>query len=66
MVTFGASTPPFGVTMFVTCHIAGCPIEEYVRDGWLLWVAISVGFIILTLFPGLSTWLPELLLGPVR
>jgi tripartite ATP-independent transporter DctM subunit len=63
VVIFGAATPPFGVTVYVTTAIGGCSVEEYVRDGWLLWVALLFCFVLFTAFPQLSLWLPDLVMG---
>ena len=63
VVIIGASTPRFGVTVYVTCDIANCSVEEYVKDGWILWVALVFCFLLFTFFPQLSLWLLNLIMA---
>lgn len=62
-LTTGLATPPFGLTMFLMCTMAGVTIEEYSREA-MPFIAILVGTIALLIFvPGLVLWLPDALMG---
>ncbi len=54
-------TPPVGMVLYVLTGILKRPIGEIIR-GVLPFVAVLIGcLIVLMIFPGLSTWLPNLL-----
>lgn len=62
----GLITPPVGLNLFVVNAIA-----PQVRTEQVLWgafpyvVTMIVGIIILSIFPQIVTWLPDLVMGPV-
>lgn len=62
----GLITPPVGLNLFVVNAIA-----PQVRTEQVLWgafpyvVTMIVGIIILSIFPQIATWLPDLVMGPV-
>jgi len=56
-------TPPVSVRAFMVCDIAGCTIEDYVRDGWPFIAVVYICLIILVLIPSLTTWFPNLVMG---
>jgi len=61
----GLITPPVGLNLYVINGIApDVPLHEVLR-GSLPYVLIMVfSIVLLALFPGLATWLPDLLMGP--
>ena len=61
LVTMGGMTPPVGVTMFATCSILKCPFEDYVRECVPFVVTIVLEVAILTFFPQIFMWLPDLI-----
>jgi TRAP-type C4-dicarboxylate transport system permease large subunit len=60
----GLITPPVGLNLYVLNSIA-----PEVRLTTILWgslpfmLCMVVGIILLTLFPGIATWLPDFLMG---
>ena len=54
-------SPPVGINLYVSSTIANVPIHEVVRAAlpWVAVVCVMLGLV--TYFPALSTWLPELL-----
>lgn len=58
----GLVTPPYGLTMFLLCRIAGISVQAFWRYMWPIFLTMIVTLLMLTLFPGLSTWLPNLLM----
>jgi tripartite ATP-independent transporter DctM subunit len=57
-LTMGMITPPVGGLLFVTSVVAKVPLSRLVRELWpFMWAQVVV-LIILSLVPGLSTWLP--------
>lgn len=60
-ITLGGITPPFGYTMFVFKSVADdVPLTEIYRAAWPFVGIALFGMLLLTLFPGLVTWLPGL------
>jgi tripartite ATP-independent transporter DctM subunit len=60
-LVLGLITPPVGAVLFVTCGISGLKIEQLSRGIWPpFFVAIAV-LLLITYFPPLSTFLPQLL-----
>ena len=56
-------TPPVGVNLFVLKGISGLPFKDVVF-GLLPYVGLLLlGLVILYIFPGLTTWLPGMMLG---
>ena len=60
----GMITPPVGLNLFVTAGVAGMSMLNVVRAAapWLLIMFLFL--IIVTYIPGISTWLPTLMMGP--
>lgn len=57
-LTMGMITPPVGGLLFVTSIVAKVPLAGLVRELWpFLWAQIAV-LALLTLVPGLCSWLP--------
>jgi C4-dicarboxylate transporter, DctM subunit len=59
-LTMGMITPPVGGLLFVTSIVAKVPLARLVRELWpFLWAQLAV-LALLSLVPGLSSWLPGL------
>lgn len=58
----GLSTPPFGLALFTVAQVAGLSIEEMMRAIWPFVPPLLVVLILVIFIPGLTTWLPRLLL----
>lgn len=60
----GMITPPVGLNLFVTAGVAGMSMLNVVKAAapWLLIMFLFL--IIVTYIPGISTWLPTLMMGP--
>ena len=56
----GLCTPPVGSVLFVGVGVADTTIRAVVRPLLPFFVAMLVVLLLITLIPGLSTWLPEL------
>ena len=60
----GMITPPVGLNLFVTAGVAGMSMMNVVKAA-APWLGIMFIFlIIVTYVPGISTWLPTVLMGP--
>jgi TRAP-type mannitol/chloroaromatic compound transport system permease large subunit len=61
----GYLTPPFGVNLFV---MRGITQDMNIRTGeiygavWIFVALQALGLVLVMVFPGLATWLPNLLL----
>ena len=63
IITMGGMTPPVGVTMYTTCSILECPIEDYVKESWPFVLTVILEVAILAAFPSVVTFLPNLIFG---
>ena len=61
----GLVTPPYGLTMYLLCRIAGISMDEFWRYMWPIFVTMLATLGLVTVFPGLTTWLPDLIM-PVK
>lgn len=60
-LTMGMITPPVGGLLFVTSIVARVPLTRMVGELWpFVWAQLAV-LLLLSLVPGLSTWLPGLM-----
>ncbi|MCT1901680.1 TRAP transporter large permease [Oceanobacillus sojae] len=60
IVTMGGMTPPVGVTMYTTTSLMNVPIEDYVKESIPFIIGVIVLIAILTFFPGLVMFLPNM------
>ena len=61
LIELGQLTPPFGINLFVIKRISGAPLGEIVR-GVVPYYGLCLAFLVLlTLFPGMATWLPAMM-----
>lgn len=62
----GSFTPPVAAAMYMACSITGASVNEYFRDGWPCFIPIFVALALFVLFPQLSLWLPNLVMGVAK
>lgn len=55
----GLSTPPFGITLFVTSPMAGVTIEQTFKEAYPMVLASILGLLLVTFVPEFSLWLPR-------
>jgi tripartite ATP-independent transporter DctM subunit len=61
----GLITPPVGLNLYVINAIApDVPIRKVLWGSVPYVVCMALGIVLLCLFPGIATWLPEWLMGP--
>jgi C4-dicarboxylate transporter, DctM subunit len=58
-LTLGMITPPVGGLLFVTCNVAKVPLSELTKELKPFLIAHFFVLVLLTAWPGLSTWLPR-------
>lgn len=63
MVTLGSMTPPVGVVLYTVCAILDVPTEEYIKDSIPFVVAVILELLLLTFFPSIVLFLPNLIFG---
>lgn len=63
MIEVGMLTPPVGMNLFVLVGITGQEVglAEAAKASTPYWLALLVGVLLLTLAPGIATWLPGLM-----
>jgi tripartite ATP-independent transporter DctM subunit len=62
-LTIGLLTPPVGVVMYVVCGIFDCSMWEYIKGTWPFMLAIAAVVVLITFFPGLALYIPNLVFG---
>lgn len=63
-LALGGLTPPVGGLVFISCSVLNVRIADYVRAIAPLFAAQFAVLMVLTAFPALVTFLPNLLMGP--
>ncbi|MGM0701251.1 MAG: TRAP transporter large permease [Pseudomonadota bacterium] len=58
----GLLTPPIGMSLYMVSIITRMDFSEVVRGVLPFYVPLFVALVVVTLFPGLSTWLPNLIM----
>jgi tripartite ATP-independent transporter DctM subunit len=61
MLLIGLLTPPVGVITFVASSVTKTPLDETFRGVTPFWIALVVAVLILIFFPGIVTYLPNLM-----
>ena len=59
----GTVTPPVGIVLYVTAKVAGVSFEAMVTATLPFLVPLFAVLVLITLWPPVTTWLPQLLLG---
>jgi C4-dicarboxylate transporter DctM subunit len=59
----GLITPPYGLTMYLLCRISGVSLVEFWRYAWPIFLIMVFALLLVTFFPPLATWLPNLIMG---
>ena len=60
----GMITPPVGLNLFVTSGVAGMPMMAVVRAALPFLAVLFVFLIMVTYIPAISTFLPNMIMGP--
>jgi tripartite ATP-independent transporter DctM subunit len=61
-VMIGAITPPVGTIMYVVCALGKISIPEFAKEVWPFVIALVIALLIVTYWPSLSLWLPNLII----
>ena len=59
----GLITPPYGLTMYLLCRISGISLVEFRRYAWPIFLTMVMALLLVTCFPPLATWLPNLVMN---
>jgi len=59
----GTLTPPFGMVIFIMSKVSGVPIERVIRATMPFLIPLGVVLLLITLYPSLVTFLPNLVFG---
>lgn len=59
----GCLTPPFGTLMYVTCNLTDVSIPQFCKYGWAFILVMLSVCLIMAIFPGVPTFLPNLIYG---
>lgn len=61
VTTLGAITPPVGASAYVVASMGRIPLGSVFRGTLLFMPAFAICILVMFLFPGLVTWLPDLI-----
>ncbi len=62
-VMIGTLTPPVGMVLYITAHIAELPLAQAVREILPFYVPLVLSLIVIIFFPSITMILPDLLMG---
>jgi tripartite ATP-independent transporter DctM subunit len=60
-IMLGGVTPPFGSMMFTTCSVTKVAVEDFVKEVWPFILALFFALLVVTYFPALIMFLPNLM-----
>lgn len=63
LIEIGLVTPPVGVNVYVVSGATGVPAEQVFKGTGFMLLFEMVSLLVLLLFPGLVTWLPDIMVG---
>jgi len=63
VMQLGAITPPVGTFLFISCGVANLPMEKSIKPLMPYIATVLIVLIIAFVFPGIVTWLPNLIYG---
>ena len=66
LVEIADVTPPVGFNLFVLQNMTGKDSNTIARAAVPFFVCLVVCIALITLFPGIATWLPNLVMGVER
>jgi tripartite ATP-independent transporter DctM subunit len=59
----GTLTPPFGMVLFIMNKVSGVPLEKVIRATMPFLIPLGVVLLLITVYPELVTFLPNLVFG---
>ncbi len=59
----GTITPPVGIVLFVTANVAKISFERVTRSTLPFLIPLLIVLFLVTLVPGITTWLPGIIMG---
>ena len=62
-LTIAGITPPVGQMMFISSQVLHVPMEDYAIEVLPFLGAMLVVLLLLTVFPAITLWLPDLVYG---
>ena len=62
-VLLGNLTPPFGLLMFLSCNIAECSMVDFAKEVWPYILSMAIVIIVLSIFPQIVLWLPNIIMN---
>ena len=62
-LTIAGITPPVGQLMFISSQVMRVPMEDYAVEVLPFLGAMLVVLLLLTVFPQITLWLPDLVFG---
>lgn len=61
----GLVTPPVGMVIFVLSRISGISVNDFMKEEWGFLLMMIIVVLIISFFPGIVTFIPNFLMGPI-
>ncbi len=61
-LAIGMSTPPVGITLFVSSAMSGVPMSRMIRPLIPFWIIMFLFLVVLTYIPAITMWIPNLVM----
>jgi len=62
----GTLTPPVGTVMYVILNISGITMKEFAKEIWPMLIALIAVLFLITFYPPLVLWIPNLFMGVAK
>jgi TRAP-type C4-dicarboxylate transport system permease large subunit len=62
----GLLTPPMGIGLFVVAKVGAIPLQQLIRAVLPFYVPLLAALALITVFPQITLFLPDLVFGPAR
>lgn len=63
IMQMGAITPPVGTFLFISCGVAHLPMEKSIKPLLPYIATVIIATVLALIFPGIVTWLPNMIYG---
>ena len=62
----GIITPPMGIGLYIAARVSGISVERVIRAVLPFLIPLLVSLLVISAWPDLSLWLPDLVFGPAK
>jgi TRAP-type C4-dicarboxylate transport system permease large subunit len=59
-LAFGLVTPPYGLCLMISCHVAGMRMADALKDTLIMLIPMFLVLMLVIIFPTVTLFLPRL------